>query len=180
MRVLLFGYASHPLSTLRRKFHLIQAFCWSPEKLALWFPALDPAIITHAFAVFALFGLVWTIQLVHYPMFKFVEAPHWPRFHQFHSRNITFIVFPLMLIELLTSLKLSLEYGGFNDSIALGCSVATWLLTIFLFVPLHNQVAVRPIPAKLEKLTRLNWLRTLVWTAAAANVFSNLVSFPQS
>jgi hypothetical protein len=113
-------------------------------------------------------------------MFKFVEAPHWPRFHQFHSRNITFIVFPLMLIELLTSLKLSLEYGGFNDSIALGCSVATWLLTIFLFVPLHNQVAVRPIPAKLEKLTRLNWLRTLVWTAAAANVFSNLVSFPQS
>ncbi|MDQ8191127.1 hypothetical protein [Roseibacillus persicicus] len=137
---------------------------------------MDTTEITHAFSVFALFGLIWTIQLVHYPMFKFVEAPHWPRFHRIHSRNITFIVFPLMLVELLTSLQLFLEDNSFSHSMSLGCAAATWLLTILIFVPLHNQIAIRPVPSKLALLAHLNWLRVVVWTLASVNLFTNLVS----
>lgn len=136
---------------------------------------MDPATITHAFAVFALFGLIWTIQLVHYPMFKFVEAPHWPHFHRIHSRNITFIVFPLMLVELLTSLKLYLENDAFSNLLALVCAATVWLVTIIIFIPLHNKVATRPLPSALAHLCHFNWIRTVVWTIAAANAFTKML-----
>lgn len=137
---------------------------------------MSPTNITHALAVFGLFGLIWTIQLVHYPMFKLIEAPHWPRFHRYHSRNISFIVFPLMLVELLTSLQLFLGESTFTHNLSLACAVTSWLLTIVVFIPLHNKVASRPIPDLLQRLVRLNWLRTFVWTLATANVFVKLVS----
>ena len=109
-------------------------------------------------------------------MFQFIEAPHWPRFHRYHTRNITFIVFPLMVVELLTSLQLFLEEASFSHSLALGLAVASWLLTIAVFIPLHNKVATRPIPGLLALLVKLNWLRVLVWTIAAVNSFSNFSS----
>jgi hypothetical protein len=109
-------------------------------------------------------------------MFKLIEAPHWPRFHRFHSRNITFIVFPLMLVELLTSLQLLSEENTFSNQLALGCSVTCWLLTALLFIPLHNKVAVRPKPSTLSTLTHLNWLRTGIWTIASVNVFTKILS----
>lgn len=130
--------------------------------------------LVHAAAVFALFGLIWTIQLVHYPMFKFVEAPHWPRFHSQHSRNITFIVFPLMLVELLTSLQLFFNERTSTNTIFLACAALNWLLTIIIFIPLHNKVSNRPLPPIFEKLVSLNWSRTLVWTVCAAATFAHL------
>lgn len=109
-------------------------------------------------------------------MFPFIEAPHWPRFHRIHSRNITFIVFPLMLVELLTSLQLFIEQATVNHSIFLGCSLVSWLVTIAVFIPLHNRVANRPLPSLLANLARLNWIRTLIWTVTAATVFAELLS----
>ena len=141
---------------------------------------MQPINLTHAFVVFALFGLIWTIQLVHYPMFKLVEAPHWPRFHRYHSRNITLIVFPLMLVELLTSIQLFIGEESFTNTLALGCSAATWLLTFVVFMPLHHKVAVRPDANVFSKLYGLNWIRTGVWTIASVNVFTNLLSVAPS
>lgn len=136
---------------------------------------MDSTVITHAASVFALFGLVWTIQLVHYPLFKYVEAPHWPRVHSFHSRNITFIVFPLMLIELLTSVQLFMEASNFTNIVSLTCALFSWLLTAAVFIPLHHRIATRPLLDVFSLLVRLNWLRTLIWTAAAGNVFAQLL-----
>ena len=109
-------------------------------------------------------------------MFKLIEAPHWPRFHSFHSRNITLLVFPLMLTELITSLQLFIAEESFSNTLALGCSAATWLLTFAVFIPLHNKVAVRPDSNVFSKLFFFNWLRTGVWTIASVNVFTNLLS----
>lgn len=130
--------------------------------------------LVHAAAVFALFGLIWTIQLVHYPMFKYVEAPHWPRFHGLHSRNITFVVFPLMLIELLTALQLFVKESTSTNLIFVVCAGLTWLLTILLFVPLHGKVSNRPLPNIFDKLVAYNWTRVLAWTICAAATFADL------
>lgn len=108
-------------------------------------------------------------------MFKFIEAPHWPHVHRFHSRNITFVVFPLMLVELLTALTLYIQNDEFTNLLALICAATVWLLTILLFIPLHNKVATRPLPNVLAQLVRFNWLRTCVWTIAAVNTFTKLL-----
>lgn len=81
-----------------------------------------------------------------------------------------------MLIELLTALQLFLETNTFTNNLALGLAGLSWLLTIVIFVPLHNKVAHRPIAGFLSKLVALNWLRTAVWTIATVNVFTKLVS----
>lgn len=130
--------------------------------------------LVHAAAVFALTGLIWTIQLVHYPMFKFVEAPHWPRFHALHSRNITFIVFPLMLLELMTSLQFFVDIKSPTNTIFLACAATTWLLTFLIFIPLHGKVANRPIAKVFDKLVAFNWARVATWTICSAATFVDL------
>ena len=57
-------------------------------------------LLVHGCAVFLLTGMIWTIQLVHYPGFADVERRQWPAYHRRHSRNIYFIGLPLMLTEL--------------------------------------------------------------------------------
>lgn len=80
-----------------------------------------------------------------------------------------------MLVELLTALTLYIENDEFTNLLALICSILSWLLTILLFIPLHNKVATRPIPAVLAQLVRCNWIRTLVWTVAAVNTFTKML-----
>ncbi len=137
---------------------------------------MDSTELVHALAVFALFGLIWTIQLVHYPMFQFIEAPHWPRFHQLHSRNITFIVFPLMLVELLTSIQLLIEERSLNHLILGGCAAGVWLLTMTVFMPLHHKLSRGQVSTTLSLLVRFNWLRTFIWTLCCIVTMIDLFS----
>ena len=54
----------------------------------------------YSFISFSLVGLIWTIQVVHYPSFSYVDNDHYIDFQHFHMRAITYIVMPLMLFEL--------------------------------------------------------------------------------
>jgi membrane-bound metal-dependent hydrolase YbcI (DUF457 family) len=47
-----------------------------------------------------LVGLIWTMQVVHYPLFAQVGREAFVAFHESHLRLITGLVGPLMLIEL--------------------------------------------------------------------------------
>ncbi|MEM9080801.1 MAG: hypothetical protein AAGC74_08940 [Verrucomicrobiota bacterium] len=133
---------------------------------------MDSTSLTHAFASFGLFGLIWTIQLVHYPAFAFIEAAHWHHFHQKHSRNITLIVFPLMLIELLTAIQLIIEARTPSHLVFLACTTLTWTLTAAVFIPLHNSLSRHPEPQKIRRLINLNWTRTAIWTINTVAVFT--------
>ncbi len=108
-------------------------------------------------------------------MFQLIEAPHWPRFHRLHSRNITFIVFPLMVTELLTASLLVMNQMTFPNILATALAGCSWFLTIVVFMPLHRKISIRPLPRAFASLTRLNWLRVLVWTLAAVNALTRLL-----
>ncbi|MDP0491640.1 MAG: hypothetical protein Q7Q71_11365 [Verrucomicrobiota bacterium JB023] len=129
---------------------------------------MSPLPLLHAFSVFALFGLIWTIQLVHYPAFRDIELRRFPAFHDRHSRNITFIVLPLMLVEIVTSVLLVMEHRTALSLSLLVLAAANWLTTFLIFVPIHRTISRRPRPGDLDGLVNLNWIRTLTWTAAAA------------
>ena len=45
-------------------------------------------------------GVIWVIQLVHYPSFHFINKKDYEQFQDFHMKRITYIVMPTMLIEL--------------------------------------------------------------------------------
>ena len=114
-------------------------------------------------------GLIWTIQLVHYPSMRFIPKERFVEYHNFHSIRISFLAMPLMLTELGTSLMLF--YQNYNNAIQtiflinLVIVVLIWLSTFLIQVPLHNALSKEKRSEKLSKLICTNWIRTILWTA---------------
>lgn len=113
----------------------------------------------------ALLGLIWVVQLVHYPGFAFVDAREFKTFHNLHTRNISFFVAPLMVVELILALVLVII---FSDQLIfwlhLILTLALWGSTFFIQVPMHSRLASGKDKYIIRQLTLTNWIRTLLWT----------------
>lgn len=112
-------------------------------------------------------GLIWLVQLVHYPSFAFVYAPKFERFHAHHSRRITWIVFPMMTAELILAVALAARKLEPFWILNLSGLIFIWLATAFISVPLHNRLACAPSADLAARLVLTNWPRTLLWSARA-------------
>ena len=51
-------------------------------------------------------GVIWLVQFVHYPSFNFIDKKFYSDFQNFHIKRISFIVIPVMLLELVSGLIL--------------------------------------------------------------------------
>ena len=60
---------------------------------------MKPALLANLAVTFTLVGLIWTIQVVHYPLFARVGVDAFARFHAEHNARITVLVGPLMCAE---------------------------------------------------------------------------------
>jgi hypothetical protein len=58
------------------------------------------AFLTQLAVSWALLSLIWIVQLVHYPSFQFIDANRFISFQHFHMQSITYVVAPLMFLEL--------------------------------------------------------------------------------
>ena len=117
-------------------------------------------------------GLIWTVQVVHYPSFGLVPKAAWPAFHKAHTRRMSVVVLAPMVLELALAAWLAwagratLPDGAGWWSLALVGLV--WAVTFFISVPFHNRLEQGFDYVAIDGLTRTNWLRTLAWTARAA------------
>ncbi|BAO56594.1 hypothetical protein [Nonlabens marinus] len=110
--------------------------------------------------------LIWMVQLVIYPSFCHYEKSGFDRWHRIYMRNITFIVLPLMLGQLLLSGYLLFDSGfaimNMIDFILVG---SMWLSTALFYKPLHEELLKKQFDIPLcDKLTSTNWWRVVVWT----------------
>ncbi|MFN3196854.1 MAG: hypothetical protein ACE366_00360 [Bradymonadia bacterium] len=133
-------------------------------------------LLVHAASTWALVGLIWTIQMVHYPLFAQVGPEGFTAYHHDHTRLITFVVGPLMLAEAFTTAALvfmpdalpsDLKGAAWVGAILLA---VVWLTTAFISVPCHNQLAGGFNAHAHDKLVSTNWIRTIAWTARGALV----------
>ena len=114
---------------------------------------------------FILIGLIWTIQIVHYPLFEYISKENFAIYHSKHSQLISILVIPLMCSELLILsylLKDSQHYPTIYYQFF--CVVIIWCSTFFLQVPLHNSLGISWDPNTVKKLVQTNWIRTFFWT----------------
>jgi len=85
-------------------------------------------------------GLIWFVQVVHYPLFDRVGTEASPRYAVDHQRRTMLVVMPVMLIEALTATALvwllptSFQTAAWSGMAML---VAIWLSTAFVQVPRH-------------------------------------------
>lgn len=121
----------------------------------------------------AMFGLIWFVQLVHYPLLLAVGAAQFPAYEAAHATRTTWIVAPLMLTELATAGLLlfpALRPAVVSPAGAwLGAALVgvVWLSTGLVQVPLHNQLQAGYSAAVIGRLVATNWLRTLAWSLRA-------------
>jgi len=123
-------------------------------------------------------GLIWTIQVVHYPLFSFV-GDRFCDYEDRHRRRIGYIVGPAMLVELATSLLLVWrrpEYVSFGVAVtSLGLVLLIWISTALLQAPCHQTLSQGFDAAAERRLTTTNWIRTIAWTLRALLLTAVLV-----
>jgi hypothetical protein len=132
-------------------------------------PVLWPLVVAHAVITWAMAGLIWFVQIVHYPLFAEVGASAFPAYHAAHTRLTTLVVAPLMLCE--AALTVWLVTQADSDWTVWGAAAllaVVWLATFGLSVPRHNWLAVHGADAEvIRTLVATNWIRTLAWTGRA-------------
>lgn len=114
-------------------------------------------------------GLIWMVQAVHYKMFDRVGEADFADYEADHSRLITPIVGPPMLIEIATAglLLVSAPAGIPRSALIAGFAavLVIWLSTYFIQVPCHTRLMNGFNEADYQRLVNSNWIRTVLWTA---------------
>ncbi|MEO1008301.1 MAG: hypothetical protein AAFX79_07020 [Planctomycetota bacterium] len=128
----------------------------------------DLLLLVHAAATWFMVGLIWFVQVVHYPLFADVGVAGWTAYADRHRSRTTLVVGPVMLVELATAAAIALdppEGGRVLAWAGLALVGVVWLSTGLVQVPLHGRVAGEPEPRLIRALVLTNWLRTAAWTA---------------
>lgn len=133
-------------------------------------------LLIHAAATFALFGLIWTVQLAIYPLYERVGEAAFRTYHRSYTRRIGFVVAPLMVVELVTGIRLMSQVTP-GASMAVEWSafmliLVIWAATLMLSAPLHHKLGVQYRVSTARLLTATNWIRTGAWTLRAGLVGS--------
>ncbi|MBO0931216.1 hypothetical protein [Fibrella aquatilis] len=114
---------------------------------------------------FGLVVLIWLVQLIVYPSFRYYNPTELAIWHPKYSNLITLIVGPLMLAQVAlvgTELWQRFTWPTLLSAILVGLM---WVATAFVSVPIHNAIAVgNASPTTLARLVDTNWLRTIGWT----------------
>lgn len=130
--------------------------------------------LIHTAATLFLVGLIWTIQIVHYPLFARVGAGGYAAYQTGHMSRITYVVAPVMLAELATAVYLAIFSGaGINPNyfrFGLALVLLNWISTLFVQSPIHGKLAQNYNDELIKKLVTTNWIRTIFWTLRGALV----------
>lgn len=122
-------------------------------------------LLLHAAATLAMTGLIWFVQLVHYPLFPYAASGDFSRFAADHQRRTGWVVVPLMFSEAAAATWLLLAHGSgivWAGWLLLG---SIWLSTAAIQVPLHRRLARGFDAPAARRLVMTNWWRTAAWTA---------------
>ena len=130
------------------------------------------AIWTHLAATIFLTGLIWVIQVVHYPLLGYGAGEEFVELHRRHTRRISAVVVPPMLVELATAIWLVVRSPSVVPTalpwIGLSLLGVVWLSTFALQVPEHKRLTAGFDPGAHQRLVRSNWIRTVAWSLRAA------------
>lgn len=126
----------------------------------------------HLAATVAMTGVLWFVQLVHYPLLGHVAPAGFAVFEREGVRRTTWVVGPLMLVEAATLLALLIAPPPWLPGAVLALDLALWVAhtasTALVQVPLHAALERGFDGAAHARLVRTNWARTWAWSARAA------------
>jgi len=111
-----------------------------------------------------LVSLVFMTQFITYPTFLHIDKDKFSEYHRKYVNNISFIVAPVMLIELLTLLLIAYFSKDFLIIKSLILLLVIWLTTFFIMIPSHNRISKSFNIKEIKSLINYNWIRTILWS----------------
>ena len=134
---------------------------------------MNTILLAHILSCWIMTGVIWMVQLLVYPFFRWVGQKEFSSLHQFHMSRISWIVVPIMTLELLTAIWLYIENREQLFFWNLASVVSLWVLTALVNVPTHNNLKFESEASKINLVIR-NWPRTLIWSGRSLFLFAAL------
>lgn len=135
-------------------------------------PVAQSILLLHAGATWFMTGVIWYVQVVHYPLMPRAERAGFAGFEAEHQRRTTWIVAPAMLLEAAAAVALA---AGATPGVPRAATLAglallagVWLATVRVQVPLHTRLQRGFDATTHRRLVRSNWVRTALWSMRAA------------
>jgi hypothetical protein len=113
-------------------------------------------------------GVIWIIQIIHYPLFSFVGKENFINYELQHIQKTSMVIALPMLIELLSFGGLLYFCNSFRQSKLFWVSglliAIIWLVTFIVSVPQHNILSQGFNQKAIDLLVQSNWIRTICWS----------------
>ena len=130
-------------------------------------------------ATWTMVGIIWFVQVVHYPLFARVDGPGSGAYAVENQRRTSWVVGPPMAAEGVTALWLAASPPGGVGRVlpVVGLVLLALVLgsTVLLQVPEHARLVDSHDPSTVRRLVSGNWVRTVGWTARGVLVAAMVV-----
>jgi hypothetical protein len=124
----------------------------------------------HALAIdFAMFVLIWLVQLIVYPVFHQVETNRFVDWHRGYCNKIGLFVLPLAFAQLIEAASSCFFVGSRLDWVKLVGVLTAWLVTLLVSAPCHRRLSgAGKDSVVIQRLLFTNWIRTFLWSGVFA------------
>jgi hypothetical protein len=137
-------------------------------------------LAVHLAGTAGMMGLIWFVQLVHYPLFDAVGSDQFVAYESAHQRRTSWVVGPLMGVEGVSALAIAAalrdEVGFVLTLIGLGLLAVIHASTVMLQVPAHRRLSERYDAEVVHRLVRTNWVRTIGWSLRVVVALAMIVT----
>ena len=124
--------------------------------------------LAHVAVTFYMTGLIWFVQVVHYPLMGAIGNAEFSAYEQRHMSLTGWVVIPPMLVEITTAILLfwfrPVGVASWQVWVGVILLAMIWLSTAFLQVPCHETLSNGFSADVHQRLVATNWIRTIAWT----------------
>ena len=128
-------------------------------------------IITLALTLY-MSGMIWSMQVLEYPLFALVGPQEFPAYHQRHNPGLPIFVILPSVGALLSAAALIFTRPArlplWTSIVIAALDLCVVLVTVAREAPLHGKLDREGYSATVSRqLVQGNWIRTILWTASA-------------
>ncbi len=117
-------------------------------------------------------GMIWSMQVLEYPLFALVGRKEFPSYHAAHNRGLPlFVILPSVLAFASAVVLFWIRPAGIPlwlVIVVVALDLAVLVSTAVWQAPLHGRLDREGFSSEtITTLVRGNWVRTILWTANA-------------
>ena len=137
-------------------------------------------LIIHVLATWFMVGLIWVVQLVHYPAFDWIDRQRFVEFEAFHAQSMGRVLAVPAVTEVATGATLVwVRPSDLSIGLVLGSGLllaGIWSVTALVQVPQHRRLGAGFEAEIHRRLVSRNWWRTAAWTVRGVTVGVMLIA----